>query len=277
MQRLRVAEHGPALVRAALARRERVGTRICSLDFTPEEAGVADPAPGQFFHVDCGGGREHLLRRPLSVMGYDPAPQPALIFLVEEVGWGTRRLCAMEPGETVSLLGPLGRGFALPVEGRALLVAGGMGVAPLLYLARTLQSRGLEFDFIAGFKDTGQYFAGLEELETEVCVFTEDGSAGLRGKACDGLGERLSEGGYSSVYTCGPEAMMDEAARVCEAAGLPCQVSLDSRMACGLGVCRGCVKRGARGANLCVCKDGPVFDSTEVFDRLERRTEVRPQ
>jgi dihydroorotate dehydrogenase electron transfer subunit len=263
---MKVAEAGPALKVAVLARSERVSSDICVLDFTLEGAGTAAPLPGQFFHVDCGGGREHLLRRPLSVMGYDPSREPGLIFLVEAVGWGTRRLCAMEPGENVSVLGPLGRGFTLPTDGRSLLVAGGVGVAPLAYLARTLESKGLEFDLVAGFKDAGQYFSGLEDLETEVCVFTEDGSTGARGKACDGLEERLSGGDYSFVYSCGPEAMMAVTARACEAAGVPCQVSLDSRMACGLGFCRGCVKPGAGGANLCVCMDGPVFDSREVYD-----------
>lgn len=259
-----MVEAAPALTQAVLARSERVGAAIRVLEFTLEGAPIAAPAPGQFFHVDCGGGREHLLRRPLSVLGYDPGREPALIFLVEAVGWGTRRLCAMEPGEKVSVLGPLGRGFDLPDGGRALLLAGGMGVAPLAYLARALDSTGVDFDFVAGFRDSGQCFSGLKDLGGEVRVFTEDGSTGDKGKACDGLEERLSGGDYSSVYTCGPETMMAVAARACEAAGVPCQVSLDSRMACGLGACRGCVKPGSGGRNLCVCLEGPIFDSKEV-------------
>ncbi|MBU1672444.1 MAG: dihydroorotate dehydrogenase electron transfer subunit [Actinobacteria bacterium] len=265
MQRLRVAEHGPALVRAVVARNERVAARVCVLDLRLEED-VPAPSAGQFFLVDCGGGREHLLRRPLSVMGYDPAPQPALIFLVEVVGWGTRRLCAMQPGEKVGLLGPLGRGFGAPAGRFSLLIAGGMGIAPLLFLSHELKSREQACDLIAGFRDSGQVFGGRQDIGSPNGVCTEDGSMGGRGKVCDGLAGRLSEFGYTSVFACGPGGMLEETARVCAAAGVPCQVSLDSRMACGLGMCRGCVKQGAGGANLCVCKDGPVFDSTQVFD-----------
>lgn len=255
-----------ALLDGTLLTREETGRGIHLLTFMVD-GGCAVPAPGQFYQVRCGSGREHLLRRPLSAHGAEAGAKGlALSFLVEAVGWGTRWLGSLEVGREVSLLGPLGKGFDWSGASRALLVAGGIGLAPLVYLAKELEKGGVHYDFIAGFKTGESYYAPLEGLGGFAAAYTEDGSVGTCGQVCDGLPEYLGRG-CDSVFTCGPEAMMYVVAAQSEEAGLRCQVSLDSRMACGIGTCRGCVKPGAGGRNLCVCTEGPVFESREVLWR----------
>jgi dihydroorotate dehydrogenase electron transfer subunit len=249
-----------------LARRQVAGG-VHFLEFRVEAgdgAAPPEPRPGQFFQFDCGGGREHLLRRPLSVHGVTEAGDGLLIqFLVEVVGWGTGRLCSLEKGERVGMLGPLGNGFTIAGQGRFLLVAGGIGMGPMFFLAREMDLSGAEYDFLAGFRSGELTYGPLDGLAGRVEVFTEDGSAGTGGLVSDGVEGRL-ERDYLAAYACGPEGMMVKVAALCEDAGVPCQVSLDSRMACGIGACRGCVKEGTAGRRLCVCTDGPVFDSSEV-------------
>lgn len=227
------------------------------------------PRPGQFYNIDCGGGREHLLRRPLSVHGISGWDEgaPGVRFLVEAVGWGTGRLCSLEPGARLDMLGPLGRGFTFGGAGRSLLVAGGMGVAPVFFLARQMAASGNSCDFLAGFKSAETYYSRLADLDGGLDVYTEDGSMGVAGKVSEGVRGYLEGKRYSAVYACGPEAMMAAVARVCESESIRCQVSLASRMACGIGVCRGCVREGRGDRTLCVCSDGPVFDSCDVLWR----------
>lgn len=256
-----------ALCTGTLLARRQVAAGIHFLEFrvqTRDGAVPPVPGPGQFFQFECGGGREHMLRRPLSVHGItESAEGPLLQFLVEVVGWGTRRLCSLEPGERVNMLGPLGNGFAVAGAGRFLLIAGGIGTGPMFFLASEMERSGAEYDFLAGFRSRERRYGPLEGLTGRVEVFTEDGSAGSCGMVCDGV-EGYLERDYLAAYACGPDAMMARVATLCERADVPCQVSLDSRMACGIGACRGCVREGTAGRRLCVCTDGPVFDSSEV-------------
>jgi dihydroorotate dehydrogenase electron transfer subunit len=165
------------------------------------------------------------------------------------------------------MLGPLGNGFTVRAgDGRHLLVAGGIGVAPLYFLAREMERSGVEYDILAGFSSGDRCCVPLDDLSGGVEVFTEDGAVGEKGVVSAAVPGRLGRG-YEAAYTCGPEAMMSGVAATCEGAGVPCQVSLDSRMACGIGICRGCIKGGTGDRNLCVCADGPVFDSREVLWR----------
>ncbi|MHB8896088.1 MAG: dihydroorotate dehydrogenase electron transfer subunit [Candidatus Geothermincolia bacterium] len=239
-----------------------IGIRVIALEILQE---VPVPAPGQFYQVDCGGGRDHILPRPIGAFDARSAGGVlTLAFLVESVGWGTARLCSLVPGDSIRLLGPLGRGFGA-ADGKALLVAGGVGLAPLHFLASTMDKAGEPYALLAGFASKDKYIAPLATLKGDVEVFTDDGTMGEKGLVCDAAGPALDQGGFSRVYTCGPELMMAVVAAAAEARGISCEVSLDSRMACGIGACRGCVKPGARGKNLCVCSDGPVFDSREVL------------
>ncbi len=237
-------------------------TRVIAFDLDEAQE---PPVPGQFYQVDCGGGREHLLPRPIAAFdARSVAGRVTLAFMVVSVGWGTSRLCSLAPGETVRMVGPLGAGFELPGEGRPLLVGGGVGIAPLHYLAVSMDRRGRDYEFLVGVTTAERFPIALSPLQGRVELVTDDGSAGEKGLVCDFVGARLDLGSFSTVCTCGPERMMAVVARESEARGIPCQVSLDSRMACGIGACRGCVKPRARGGNLCVCTEGPVFDSRSV-------------
>ena len=207
-----------------------------------------------------------MLPRPLSVHGVTRWDDEVAVlrFLVEAVGWGTGRLCSLANGDEVGLLGPLGRGFSLAEDGKALLVAGGMGIAPLFFLASEMDHNDKEYDLLAGFRSARQSYRPLSGLEGGVEVYTDDGSLGNMGMVSEGAEGRLERGAYSAVYACGPQAMMAVVAGISQEAGVPCQVSLASRMGCGIGACRGCVKEGRGGGNLCVCTDGPVFESHKV-------------
>lgn len=259
-----VERTAPASSLAVLKRRDEVaeGVHVLTLEL---EGIVPVPTPGQFYQVDCGGGREHLLPRPIGVLdAREKAGGLTLSMMIEVVGWGTARLCALEAGDSIRLLGPLGRGFGPPGEGRTLIVAGGAGFAPLHYLAGTMDKEGRDYDLMAGIASKDKYVPAMATLKGELEIYSDDGTFGIKGMVCDAAVSRLAMNGYAKVYTCGPEPMMEIVARACEQRGVPCEVSLDSRMACGIGACRGCVREGADGSNLCVCTDGPIFDSTEV-------------
>lgn len=259
---------GAALLTGILIKREQVARGIHILEFELARRGKSapPPLPGQFYNIDCGGEREHLLRRPISAhgkFGYTVG-EPRIRFMVEESGWGTRSLCSRMPDDLVSLFGPLGRGFEIPHDGRPLLVAGGLGLAPIFFAAQELDRVHAKYDLLAGFSIGERYYKVLGDLYGDIEVYTEDGTVGVKGLVSEGAAGRLEQAEYSVVLACGPEAMMEAVAKHAERAGVPCQVSLVSRMACGIGACRGCVREGRAGRNLCVCTDGPVFDSREV-------------
>ena len=214
--------------------------------------------PGQFFMVGCGEGV--LLRRPLSVHRTTPS---RLAFLFQVVGKGTDWLSRRKPGEALDLLGPLGRGFHLDSKAkRVLLVAGGMGVAPLAFLAQRAREGGLETTLLLGAR-TKERLYPLELLPSGLKMFiaTEDGSFGDRGLATDLLPGLLAEA--DQVFVCGPLEMLRAMARLPELKDKPVQVSLELRLGCGFGVCLGCSVPTGNG-NLLVCRDGPVLPLGEV-------------
>jgi dihydroorotate dehydrogenase electron transfer subunit len=228
---------------------------------------AAKAKPGQFVHVRVGEGHDPLLRRPFSVML--PNPQAGTVqLLIKNVGRGTDLLCHLRAGVMVDLLGPLGNSYTPPPPGRdVLLVAGGVGVAPLIYFADVLQT-----DPTAHYRVRGLYggrnsnqlplwteFGGRCE---EFVVTTEDGSAGEQGLVTDVLEAQLQRGDVQAVYTCGPRPMMAKVALMAEDAGVACYASLEQWMGCGLGACMGCVVPTRDGAYVRVCVDGPVFEAT---------------
>ncbi len=226
---------------------------------------VAPSSPGQFYMVRGDWGADPLLNRPLSILGEDPA-RGLLRFLVKEVGEGTRRLRALEAGESLWALGPLGRPFPDPPAGTAALVGGGVGVPPLVYLARRLQERGHHLVFFQGARTACDVLA-LEELQeagVAPVLCTEDGSLGERGLVTAPLARRLAE--FSSVYACGPEGMLKAVQALCTGK-VPSYLSLEARMGCGYGVCLGCVvaveRNGRRGYER-VCEEGPVFEGEVI-------------
>ena len=225
----------------------------------PREAGdFPEMRPGQFVQVAVPGGFV-LLRRPISICNVLPE-QRELWLLIARVGTGTSVLTQLPDGTELSLLLPLGNTF--PSEGvqRPLLVGGGVGIAPMLYLARAFAARGLRPSILLGGRTAG-HIVLREHFEAlgDVYYTTDYGSDGLKGRGTDH--PILTEGAFDRIYTCGPKVMMLAVARVAEARGIPCFVSLENTMACGIGACLCCVEDLVDQGNTCVCTQGPVFDS----------------
>ncbi len=230
---------------------------------------AAGARPGQFVMVRCGEGYDPLLRRPLSVHRVAGGRQGkggrlALLYAVR--GRGTRWLAARQEGQMIDLLGPLGKGFQVQRASRNLmLVAGGIGVAPLAFLADEAVASGRSVTMLLGAGSAFEmYPSHLLAPEVEVVVATEDGSAGRRGMVTELLPELLPWA--DQVFACGPIGMYQ--AMAAAVAGLlprkSIQVLLELPMACGLGACYGCTVETRRGARL-VCQDGPRFELSEVI------------
>lgn len=215
--------------------------------------------PGQFVQVKVEGSPSTFLRRPISVNFVDRG-QNELWLLVQLRGDGTRRLGQLQSGDSLEVLFPLGNGFTQEVNAgeRVLLVGGGVGVAPLLEYGKYIREHGGEPVFLLGARS----LADLLELDLfrqygEVYVTTEDGSAGEKGFVTNH--SVLDRANFSRISVCGPKPMMMAVGRYANATGLPCEVSLENMMACGLGACLCCVEKTVRG-NVCVCTEGPVFN-----------------
>ncbi|GFN22075.1 dihydroorotate dehydrogenase electron transfer subunit [Thermanaeromonas sp. C210] len=225
--------------------------------------------PGQFVHLRCGSSLDPLLRRPLSIHDYNPAGQEVQL-LYQVVGRGTAWLAGRKPGDFIDGLGPLGRGFTLPAGPRVALVAGGLGLAPLFFLARVAAAEGCQVTFYVGARSREGLLRleALEGLGLEVQRATDDGSAGFAGPVTSLLARDLEYKRYDQIFACGPRAMLAEVARLAGQKGIPAEVSLEERMACGLGACRGCVVAlyGEDGsiAYENVCSAGPVFPAEKI-------------
>jgi dihydroorotate dehydrogenase electron transfer subunit len=212
--------------------------------------------PGQFVMIRPQEGNDPLLPRPFSL---HDVRTDNIRLLYRLVGSGTKLMAAWIKGQACALAGPLGRGFKVwPGSYRPLLVAGGMGLAPMPFLYRKLFFLGLAPKLLYGCRSKKEKLP-LSPLRPKVA--TDDGSCGRPGLATMLLEEELIDSEKCRVYACGPWAMLKQTALICREHGVPCQVSLESRMACGLGACQGCAVRAADGSYLSVCSDGPVFDS----------------
>ncbi len=232
------------------------------------------PVPGQFVMVRSADHEEPLLARPFSVYGFQRRRgETAVDLLYRTAGRGTALLSRLEPGARLVVLGPLGRGFA-PPEGmkKVILLAGGVGVAPLVFLLRSGRLAGTNACTCYVGARTGEQLTGLELLRgADLHVCTDDGSRAFCGQVTDLL--RRDIGGYdppeTMIYACGPSPMIRTLGRLLGDRPIRCQVSLEERMACGLGACLGCAVavRGESGRKEYrrVCKDGPVFDLREIL------------
>jgi dihydroorotate dehydrogenase electron transfer subunit len=243
------------------------------------------PLAGQFYMLAAergwGGedGRPHLAR----AFSVCRVRGERLGFLVDAIGPGTARLAELEAGEGLWLVGPLGVGFSLPDESaQPLLVAGGVGLAPLVVLAESLREAGREPRVVAGFRSSA--YAGAASLAgPDVALATDDGSAGHHGLVTDlvagllaalssGLSGGLSSGlssrepaEHAAVYACGPPAMLESVRRLCSEWSVPAELALEEAMACGFGACFGCVVR-TRGGYRRICVDGPVLRAADLDD-----------
>ncbi|MDO8473344.1 MAG: dihydroorotate dehydrogenase electron transfer subunit [Dehalococcoidia bacterium] len=224
---------------------------------------AATARPGQFAMLRCCDNVERMLRRPLTMHQVDGS---RVAFLYRVMGEGTRWLSARSEGQPVDILGPLGNGFTVNEQSRRLLlVAGGMGFAPLRFLADKAMAEGHEVTLLIGAKAANAlYPAELIPKGLEVIAVTEDGSAGDRGLVTQFLGRYVEAA--NQVFACGPEPMYRALlpGRDSWPAGLRAQVSLEVRMGCGVGACLSCTIRTKSGPRH-VCKDGPVFDLDDVL------------
>ncbi|MCX5679085.1 MAG: dihydroorotate dehydrogenase electron transfer subunit [Candidatus Omnitrophica bacterium] len=228
--------------------------------------------PGQFFEVKCPDGSGTFLRRPL---GAHRIHKDGVEMLYEVVGKGTAALSGMKAGQELDIIGPLGNGFKIDrtkdKNSEAILVAGGIGVAPLVALAEALAARKeRKIQVFIGAKTKSHILCEKEfkKFGCEARVSTEDGSKGTKGFITEKMDVYLSAKRYplnAKIYACGPDGMLKAVAGIAEKYGMQCQISMEERMACGVGVCLGCpVKtKGALGYKM-VCKDGPVFDTREI-------------
>ena len=254
-----MALHKKALDTEILSNR-RVGTDIYRLE-------IASPflartgVPGQFLQVRIEGAGL-LLRRPLGIAEADPATG-AVAMYYRIVGKGTAALAEMQAGQTVNCLGPLGQGFSLKAE-RPLLIGGGMGLAPLLFLAQRFQGKAA---VLMGGRNKAEVFWAdfFAPFAKQVFTTTDDGSVGEKGFTTSLLPTLLEKYRFDVLFTCGPDIMMRKIWEIAEKADVPCQVSLERRMACGLGACLSCVIDTTDGGRKKVCQDGPVFWAQEVF------------
>lgn len=219
--------------------------------------------PGQFVNVLIGSGKAHPLRRPLSIAACDPL-LGRLWLVYRVVGAGTAWLSKQRAGAELDVLGPLGRGFPQPdTAGPVLVVGGGVGIPPLYQLVRELPMDARDVDIVLGFKDEGDAF-WVEQFKQwgTVTVCTEDGSLGEKGYVTDIL---PPERQWAVLYACGPRPMLKALKAHFEGQKIAGYISLEERMACGIGACLGCVCESAgESAPKRVCKDGPVFAWEEV-------------
>ncbi|WP_458458295.1 dihydroorotate dehydrogenase electron transfer subunit [Pseudobutyrivibrio sp.] len=219
--------------------------------------------PGQFINIYCNDGSK-LLPRPISICEIDKA-QGTLRVVYRVVGKGTEEFSKLQAGDTVEVLGPLGNGFPLEA-GKAIVVGGGIGVPPMLELAKELSG---DVTAVLGYRTDDLFLADdFIDAAGEVIFATDDGSAGVHGTVVDAMKENDLKADV--IYACGPKPMLRGVAEYAASIGAKCYVSMEERMACGVGACLGCVCQStevddhSHVNNKRVCKDGPVFLSTEV-------------
>lgn len=242
---------------------------MCYL-LTISAPGLARTAsPGQFAMLRCGESYDPFLRRPLSFHSVD-VDKGEVSFLYRVKGVGTRWLAELHEGDVIAVLGPLGRGFRYAAgRRRGLLVGAGLGAAPLLFLAERLAGAGWQLLILLGAA-TKSGIPRMEAFERfgVVKAIAEDGSTSKRGTVLDLLEEEIERGEWDAIYGCGPQPVLKGIQEISIRAGVPAQISVEERMACGLGACLGCACRSASHPGYVrVCREGPVFEAGEVvFD-----------
>ena len=257
------------------------GRRLCPVEsndavgeyrlLAAADAGGPAPLAGQFYMLAAaegwgdGASQRPYLARAFSVCR---ARHGVLEFLVDAIGPGTARLASLEPGDDLWIVGPLGVGYGAPeglagdAEADAILVGGGIGVAPLVIWERALRERGVGTTVLLGFRS--QAFAPAVALfEGEAAVATDDGSVGRHGLVTVLLESELCERSRAAVYACGPPAMLEATRRVCLRHDVPAQLALEETMACGFGACFGCAIRTRTGYRR-LCVDGPVVSAADL-------------
>lgn len=254
-------------VQAVIVSQEQLAKQIYSmwLQF-PQDYNVAEMAePGQFISMYCQDG-SRLLPRPISICELNPT-EAKLRVVYRVAGAGTEEFSKMHPGESLMIMGPLGNGFDRK-PGKAVLIGGGIGIPPMLGLAKVLQQEGVTVQAVLGYRDADLFLKQEFDAYAVTYVSTEDGSVGTKGNVIDAIVEEGITGDV--IYACGPVPMLRGVRDYAASRQIEAQISLEERMACGIGACLACVcqtkERDAHSnvRNKRICKDGPVFDAAEI-------------
>jgi len=218
--------------------------------------------PGQFIQIRVDGSPGTFLRRPFSIHDVDYGNNEIKV-LIQITGKGSEKLSTLKEGDRINIIYPLGNSFSIPMDGeKVLLVGGGCGIAPLLFLAKDLKSRGFLPEILLGFRNSERLIEYDEYTSVgPVYITTEDGSRGEKGFVT--VHPVLTEKSFDRVYCCGPEPMMKAVAAWCTSHNVSCEVSLENLMGCGFGVCLCCIVNTVKG-NVCTCTEGPVFNIKEL-------------
>ena len=241
--------------------KKAIGRDIYSFEiYCPVAAQAA--VPGQFVHIRANG---FTLRRPISIAGIS---EDTLRIVFEIRGEGTAEIAKLNEGDLIDMLAPLGHGFTLSEDfSKVVLIGGGIGTPPMLPLAKHY---GEKATVISGFRNASAVILQEDFKKTgaETILCTDDGSMGVHGFVTQPLSELAEQGGIDAVYACGPMPMLKNIAAICKEKGIYCEISLEERMACGIGACLGCACKTVRNDEeyfAHVCKDGPVFKAEEVL------------
>lgn len=236
----------------------RLHKNYCLLKLTSDEI-LPEMKPGQFVEIRVDDSPTTFLRRPISI-NYIEKTKNELWLLIQLVGDGTRRMAEYLPGDTVNIMLPLGNGFTILSDRnkKVLLIGGGVGTAPMLYLGAVLKEAGFNPAFLLGARSKDDVLQ-LDQFEQfgPVYITTEDGSLGEKGYVTNH--SILQKEHFDQIYTCGPKPMMVAVAKYASQESISCEVSLENTMACGIGACLCCVEKTVDG-HICVCTEGPVFN-----------------
>jgi len=220
--------------------------------------------PGQFVNIEIKNTDEIFLRRPFSIFEVD-YNSSTISLIVKILGRGSKKLTEIQVNETISIIFPLGKGFSYPSENeKILLIGGGSGVAPMLFMAKSVKLPKNQVSLLLGARTAEDHVkVDTYNIYGNIYKTTEDGSIGEKGFVTQHsvFVNKLSK--FDKIYACGPDAMMKAIAREAKKAGVFCEVSLENLMACGFGVCLSCIEPTIRG-NVCVCTEGPVFNINEL-------------
>lgn len=228
---------------------------------------LSQSVPGQFVNIRIRGENAPFFRRPFSIASVQ---NEKIEIIFTTIGKGTYYLSTLETGDLLDMIGPLGNGFKFDTEkSNYLLVGGGIGVPPLLFLTDVMNKYEIRPNLLAGFKNAAGCF--ISKNSESISIATDDGSRGYHGVVTDLLTDILNESKCDGIYACGPEAMLSAVSDIANKANIPCSLSVERVFACGTGICLGCIidsslKRYTETGEkyMLACKHGPVFDSTNI-------------